>query len=332
MSRPHTIGSEIIETLKYLLFKRKDLSDPESWESLNPDGSHRAVEGFLEMLREDKHSDASNVRRERKQSFTIKEVMNPGNSKNNLELDISGCSLKSLPSQIARSFFGINKINCGRNPFREESLSLVGFSELTWLDCSNCELKSLPKGIKNLVTLKCSGNYIQILTERDLQFDNIRYLCLSYNMIKNIPDQIGNLNNLEKLDISHNRIRKIPESVGDLKNLKNFNCSFNKIEVIPSEIGNLVELRTLLCHSNKIKRIPEEIGNLLELKTLDFSNNKLEDLPTQISFLREIEDLDVSNNPLSEFQGNENCLNDGPIEYFKTYGMNGYTTKSANKT
>jgi Leucine-rich repeat (LRR) protein len=58
---------------------------------------------------------------------------------------------------------------------------------------------------------------------------NLKSLNLSDNLLKELPEEIGNLKNLVHLDLSYNQIRDLPESITQCKKLKYLNLMYTYI-------------------------------------------------------------------------------------------------------
>ena len=133
-------------------------------------------------------------------------------------------------------------------------------NELTMLDCSNLELKSL-KGIehfKNLEILKCQNNK---LTKLNLNNNTkLRILECYQNEIKNI--NIKGCPELTVIICSDNPLQNV-----DLRyntKLQEFTCLSGKLSSINT--SNNTDLRILVVSQNRIKSV--DVSNNKELKQL----------------------------------------------------------------
>jgi hypothetical protein len=78
--------------------------------------------------------------------------------------------------------------------------------------------------------------------------------------------------------ISHNKenlIKKLPNEIGELVNLTVLNLSGNELIQIPNDITKLVHLKILDLRKNNLTDLPSDITNLTELAYLDLSNNAI---------------------------------------------------------
>ena len=98
----------------------------------------------------------------------------------------------------------------------------------------------------------------------------LRVLSLCGYEIVELPSSIGDLKHLRYLNISYTLIRSLPESTSSLYNLQTLilkGCS--RLIKLPEKIGNLVNLRHLdITETHSIKEMPVGIKELKNLRTL----------------------------------------------------------------
>ncbi|XP_037417005.1 probable disease resistance protein At1g61300 [Triticum dicoccoides] len=99
---------------------------------------------------------------------------------------------------------------------------------------------------------------------------NLRMLCLQSNSIglaESIAQTIENFTSLKYLDLSRNRLKSIPDELCSLVNLEHLNLSHNHLIQMPHCFRNLIKLKFLYLLSSGIVRIPK--GVILNLKALE---------------------------------------------------------------
>jgi Leucine-rich repeat (LRR) protein len=148
------------------------------------------------------------------------------------------------------------------------------------LDLSNQQFKSLPDSIWS-------------------KFENLEYLSLKNDHLREIPKGIGNLKNLRVLDLSGNDFKVLPQSFSRLSNLSeiylndekrmNYSKTFDVIK-------NLPNLRVLHLENDYLKKIPKSLMNLQQIESLYLNNNLLNTFPKELKDLRNLKYLDLHDN------------------------------------
>jgi hypothetical protein len=98
----------------------------------------------------------------------------------------------------------------------------------------------------------------------------LRVLSLSdYRNMTELPKSIGKIKHLRYLNLSFNAIKRLPNSICKLCNLQTLNLSecFD-LSVLPREMRKLINLRHLDINGTAIKEMPMQLGRLICLQTL----------------------------------------------------------------
>ncbi|AQK66854.1 L-zip+NBS+LRR-like protein [Zea mays] len=216
-------------------------------------------------------------------------------------LDISGCSMLGLPSQLNQmkqlryldasgmqnelkqeSFAGLkclNALNLSAGYFQKLPVQIVNLEKLHYLNLHGCSrLMLIPESIcelRDLVHLDLSG-------------------CINLRVL---PTSFGKLHKLSFLDMSGClNLVSLPESFCDLRSLENLNLSsFHELRELP--LGNHQELLILdMSNCHKIQILPMSFCNLLHLEDLNLSCcYELQELPEDFGKNRGLRILDLSN-------------------------------------
>ena len=128
----------------------------------------------------------------------------------------------------------------------------------------------------------------------------LRWLYLSNNNLKSIPDSVKRVKGLEVLKLNHNELEELPEAIGDLKKLRWLILNDNEIKKLPESIGNLHLLEELHVNRNQLIELPDSIGNLKSLVKLFLKSNRLENLPDTVIGMESLAQLALSSNLLSD--------------------------------
>ncbi|GMN53678.1 hypothetical protein TIFTF001_022815 [Ficus carica] len=101
--------------------------------------------------------------------------------------------------------------------------------------------------MKSLRSLDISSSRITKVPKSVGLLKHLRYLNLSYTLVKELPNTICNLFNLQTLLLLHcNRLQKLPNNLRKLINLRHLNiCGCNLLSELPHGIGELRSLKTL---------------------------------------------------------------------------------------
>ncbi|MCO4170451.1 leucine-rich repeat-containing serine/threonine-protein kinase [Aeromonas veronii] len=143
-------------------------------------------------------------------------------------LDLTGNQLSTLPDELA-GFGKLRIIFCSENRFTElpevlgrcPALTMVGFKAN---QIATVSAKALPAGL--------------------------RWLILTDNAIKRLPDELGQCDALQKLMLAGNRLRELPASLANCRNLELLRIAANRIERFPEWLLSLPRLSWLAYSGN----------------------------------------------------------------------------------
>uniref|UniRef100_A0A670JJA3 Uncharacterized protein n=1 Tax=Podarcis muralis TaxID=64176 RepID=A0A670JJA3_PODMU len=90
---------------------------------------------------------------------------------------------------------------------------------------------------------------------RVLEMTPERESCLRYRMDL-VPREIGHLQNLAFLYLDSNNLKEVPAEIGSLGKLERLTLSNNSIASLPEEIGGLQKLHSLHLANNSLAELP----------------------------------------------------------------------------
>ena len=219
--------------------------------------------------------------------------------------DLSHNGLKSMPCDLT-DLTNLSLLNMSHNSIASVRCDLSNLTALKTLDLSYNYLKVLPcqvSVLNQLSSLDLSHNFINsdvpiLFPDLDsmysgpCNFHQLKYLDLSYNHMKSVPDELSSMINLTHLDLSQNR--KMSYTL-----FSSYNARFNNdLANISCELSNLTKLTYLDLSNNYIYSFRCDFPDLIHLTALDLSYNGLSSMPCELSNLTKLIYLDLSNNDI----------------------------------
>lgn len=160
----------------------------------------------------------------------------------------------------------------------EDLHELKPFKNIKRLYMYNCELSSLDgiQGFLNLERLICNKTQLKDVSAlADAQLENLRYLNLNENDIKEFSNIIYNLGALEALFLEDCNLK------GEIN------------------LGNSNSLTELSLNNNEIEKISAHLPNI---KIISVTHNQITNISTFLNF-DTLEELWISENPISSIKG-----------------------------
>ena len=68
------------------------------------------------------------------------------------------------------------------------------------------------------------------------------------------------MKDLEVLNLNHNLLKELPQEIGEMENLEKLQLDFNFIEAIPEKLGKLHNLKWLCLEANNIELLPKSLA------------------------------------------------------------------------
>ena len=186
-------------------------------------------------------------------------------------------------------------LNAGLTEFPQEILTLADSLEL--LDLSNNHLQVLPDSFSQLKNLKavflnnnaftCFPNVLascpslQIIGFKNNQISTIgerafpptlRWLILTNNLLRSLPDSIGQLSKLQKLMLAGNKLQILPQSLSNCHNLQLIRLAANQLTELPTWLFTLPKLSWLAYSGNRFHQTPRAASDIAEPVPLPIIN------------------------------------------------------------
>jgi Leucine-rich repeat (LRR) protein len=221
-----------------------------------------------------------------------------GDVKSLLSIDFSGNDIKSLPKSLSQ--LSLLSVDLSENQHLDTGMvfkQLASQKNLESLRLAQCELSYISEDIcalKSLKLLDLSGNVLKMLPQNignlslleDLNLGMVN-LGFRMNLLTSLPTTFSNLTNLKRLDLSSNQLSILPFGMNNLTNLEYLDLKQNQLPDFPSSLTKCNSLRYLNLNGNNLIFIPETVGDLTSLVELRLDNNFFNRFDKKIKLLPE---------------------------------------------
>ncbi|GLC44711.1 hypothetical protein PLESTB_000972000 [Pleodorina starrii] len=184
------------------------------------------------------------------------------NLSNLVRLDVEGCSLMQLPSEISL-LKNLQVLLAPRNKLTQVPPEIGRLSRsLTQLDLGNNMLTEVPAQLCQLTelrTLNLMANQLVRLPEELGNLVNLRLLGLKSNKLTELPDSMSRLTNLVELFITNNQLAELPEGMSRCSSLVKLQASFNAFTSLPPCLLHLPHLELLRLAVCAIGSLPPRL-------------------------------------------------------------------------
>lgn len=137
------------------------------------------------------------------------------------------------------------------------------------------------------------------------RFENLEYLSLRGDGLKEFPPQLFELKRLKVLDISGNKFVALPSDFGRLVSLEELYLDDEEnldFEQAMGVVAKLPALKVLSLRNDSLLVLPASITQIKSLQLLDLGGNNLQKLPESITKLEYLEELRLDNDSKLDFR------------------------------
>jgi hypothetical protein len=162
------------------------------------------------------------------------------------------CGLTTFPDELFALKETLEILDMTDNQLSTLPENFGAFKKLKILFLSNNNFTKLPTVLAKCPNLSMIGfrnNQIAIIEENSLPLTT-RWLILTDNHIKTLPDSMGDLAVLQKCMLSGNALTALPESMQKCHNLELLRIAVNKLTALPSWLTTLPKLSWLAYSGN----------------------------------------------------------------------------------
>jgi Leucine-rich repeat (LRR) protein len=200
-----------------------------------------------------------------------------------IELKGAGLGLVMLlPEEARTSHF--------QNNLKDGQLNLAGMG-----------LAAFPEALRSLKGLRflmLSRNQLKQLPQDLVPFSQLEMLDLAENHLTELPESIGELKRLTGLDLSQNRLRHLPQGICELHSLEALRLDRNPLQDLPAALPLLARLEMLGMYGCRFAQFPSVIWDMQQLRALDLGECNLRELPETVEGFVQLESLGLKDNPL----------------------------------
>lgn len=188
------------------------------------------------------------------------------------ELKLQNLGLKSLPNEVFELADTLEFIDLSGNQINELPKEFSKLTKLKIAFLSSNPFEVFPEILSQCPQLEMIGfKSCQISFVAENSFPSeLKWLILTNNKIKKLPDSIGQNIKLQKCMLAGNELKNLPESMQNCKNIELLRLSANKFEKLPDWIWNLPRLAWLAYGANPCSIFSNAISSIPELDFSDF--------------------------------------------------------------
>lgn len=125
------------------------------------------------------------------------------------------------------------------------------------------------------------------------QADTVYGLDLSKQKLDEIPIEVSRYKALKYLNVSRNNLKELPDFLDSLTQLETLDAGKNKFIVFPTAVCRMYHLSTLVLNRNAFSSIPDCIRYAEKLAFIDLWDTPVYTFPEGLSQLSELKKIDL---------------------------------------
>ncbi len=183
--------------------------------------------------------------------------------------------LRDFPPEIFDLADTLEVLNLSQNQLSSLPADFARLKKLRIVFCSENNFRHLPEVLgdcPNLSMIGFKSNQIETVDEASLP-PQLRWLILTDNRIKELPDAIGGCHRLQKLMLAGNQLERLPDTMAGCVNLELIRLAANRFWSLPQWLLELPKLAWLAIAGNPIAATSVQ-GSTGD--TFDWSNIELQ--------------------------------------------------------
>ena len=162
------------------------------------------------------------------------------------------CGLAELPAEIFDLADSLEILVLSNNRLSGLPTEFGRLKKLRIVFFNNNQFDTFPAVLASCPALSMvsfKGNQLEEIGEGILP-PTLRWLILTNNRLKALPDDIGTLGNLQKCMLAGNQLQTLPETLANCRNLELIRLSANRLQALPGWLLDLPRLAWLAYSGN----------------------------------------------------------------------------------
>lgn len=180
-------------------------------------------------------------------------------------LSLARSGLTEWPEELSGLAETLEHLDLSGNPLTDLPSDIGRFQRLSVLFLSGTRMRRLPPALGGCAALCQIGMRAAVLHEIPAESlpPRLRWLTVTDNALKSLPEAIGHRPYLQKLLLSGNHVSALPRSLEGAVNLELLRLSANRLDHLPGWLGHLPSLAWLSWAGNRFDPPPEPAGPVI---------------------------------------------------------------------